>query len=94
MTLEEIKKRLKDYGPTRVVINGAGEAVPPFRARRDYNVHPDIIFVRDDGWMLAAPIHFQEIAERMWKDEWVAVFTRGSWDPIPYDQWKEQQNAL
>jgi hypothetical protein len=90
MTLEEIKKRLKEWGPDRVVINAEGEAVPPLRARRDHNIYPDIIFARNDGWMLAAPIHLQEVAERMWPDEWVAVVVRGSWEPISYKEWKER----
>jgi len=94
MTLEEIKKKLKEWGPDRVVINTAGEAVPPLRARRDHNVYPDIIFARDDGWMLGAPFALQEVAERMWADEWVAVFGRGSLEPISYEEWKERQNAL
>lgn len=89
--LEAIKQKLQRSGPDRVVINREGEAVPPFRARRDYNIHPDIIFARDDGWTLAAPDSLKDVAEAMWKKEWIGVFLRGSWKPIPYEEWKRDQ---
>ena len=67
-------KRLMEYGPTRVVINSEGDAVTPERAKRDHDIEPDVIFIRDDGWSLGAPDHLMAIARRMWADEWIGSF--------------------
>jgi hypothetical protein len=91
MTFAEITKKLRDCGPDRIVINADGEATTSRRARREYNIYPAIIFVRDDGWMLGAPANLVKVAEEMWRDEWIAVLERGSWDPIPYDEWRQRQ---
>ena len=64
-------------GPDRVVINEHGEAVPAGRAIRDYNIIPDIIFIRDDGWSLGAPAPLEVVAYGMWSDEWVGFVRRG-----------------
>lgn len=53
----------------RVMIN-AHEAVGAKRAMRDYNVIPDIIFVRDDGWSLGATKEFERDAFNMWPYSW------------------------
>jgi hypothetical protein len=94
MTLAEVKKKFRSAGPDRVVINASGEAVPPFRARRNYGIKPTIVFVRDDGWMLAAPDALHDVAEGMWLDKWIAVFIRGSEDLMPYNEWKKARVAF
>ena len=32
---------------------------------------PQIVFVRHDGWMLGAHVKFEEVAYKLWKEEWV-----------------------
>jgi hypothetical protein len=59
------------HGPGRVVINADGEAITPFRARQEHDVIPSIMFVRQDGWTLGAPQEFEEIAYRMWAEDWI-----------------------
>lgn len=61
----------KTQQPTRVVINEEGEAVPAWMAERDYNIKPDVVFVRDDGWTLGAPKHLAQVAKGLWEGEWV-----------------------
>ena len=46
------------------------EAVTSRRAREEYRIVPDIIFIRNDGWSLGAPQHLEHAAYRLWKDEW------------------------
>ena len=55
---------------TRVMID-PDEAVPPERAAA-MGIHPDILFVRDDGWVLGAPARLAEAARRTYRDSWVA----------------------
>ncbi len=67
----------------KVVVNNAGEAMPSsyilstgdeLLAKGDMksleDLIPSIIFVRDDGWMLAAPPKFEHVAYAIWKDKW------------------------
>jgi hypothetical protein len=63
-------------GPSRVVINMEGEAVPPHRAREEYRIRPDVIYIREDGWSLGAPDILRAIAFELWADEWVGVVSR------------------
>lgn len=71
-------------GPTRVVINLSGEATTPERAERDYQVKPDIIYIRNDGWSLGCPAYLDNVTSNMWKDEWVAV----TWKDSHAWQWR------
>lgn len=91
MTFREISAKLREWGPDRVVINAEGEATTSRRARREHHIHPVIIFVRDDGWMLGAPAHLIPVAEKMWEREWAAVVEQGSFEPISYADWKAKQ---
>jgi hypothetical protein len=52
--------------PTRLVTDSHGYARPP-RSGDSY----DVIFVRDDGWSLAAPEQFRDVARRLWERDWV-----------------------
>lgn len=73
-SMKEQIKRVMTYGPTRVMINSAGEAVKPERAKRDHNIVPDVIFIRKDGWSLGAPDSLVEVARRMYADMWIGSF--------------------
>ncbi|KKM72975.1 hypothetical protein LCGC14_1415050, partial [marine sediment metagenome] len=56
-------------GPDRVIINDAGEGIPPDKALK-MEITPDIIFIRNDGWSLGAPQKFESIAHKMWEGDW------------------------
>ncbi len=80
MTKSELYNHATLTGPTRVVINAEGEAVPPQRARYILQTRGrapfDIVFVRDDGWSLGALEEFKEVAYNMWPKEWVGHVSR------------------
>ncbi len=82
---------LEERGPDRVVINKSGEATTPKHAMKEYSAMPDVVFVRDDDWMLGAPTRFVDVAHAMWADKWVAVFER-SWGCCDYKEWKEDHD--
>jgi hypothetical protein len=80
MTNDELQTaaaRIVKEGPTRVVINAEGEAVPPKRAK-SMGIVPDVILIRNDGWSLGAPPQFAAVAESLWADSWVGFIKRGS----------------
>ena len=78
MNLETMSQIVNAKGPDRVVIDREGEALPPERAKRDHNVVPDVVFLRDDGWTLGAPRSLADVARSMWAGDWVGVM-----DPFP-----------
>jgi hypothetical protein len=66
MKTKELLDKILKHGPTRIVIDESGEAVPPSRT----TLTPDIIFIRNDQWSLGAPAKFVRPAYELWKDEW------------------------
>lgn len=72
LDLAKLVREIKENGPTRVVINSHGEATTPFIAK-EKGITPTVVFIRNDGWSLGAPAHFEGVAEDMWSDEWIAV---------------------
>ena len=75
-----------DQSSMRVVINRCGGAIPAAEMARQCqaamaqgeeavmgisHVAPTLVFIRDDGWMLAASEKFEAIAHEMWEDKWV-----------------------
>lgn len=87
LSLTERMAHILRNGPDRVVVDAEGLAVPSFRARRDYGITPDIIFIRDDGWSLGAPERFEAAAHREWKDEWVGFVRRGDTQARPMSEY-------
>jgi hypothetical protein len=59
-----------NFNPDRVVINSAGDAKPSNIARSHYGIKPVIIFLRNDGWTLAAGKNHISLAYRLWAGEW------------------------
>jgi len=70
-------------GPDRVVVDPSGEAVPSRRAREEYGVQPDVIFIRDDHWTLGAPESLEDVARDMWAGEWAGLIRRPSFTIQP-----------
>jgi hypothetical protein len=78
MNVRQLDISSEDFGPPeRVVINEAGEAVPPGRALREHNIKPDVIFIRADAWSLGAPLELEATAYMLWPKEWVAYCRKG-----------------
>ena len=67
--------------PDRVVVDGTGTAVSSINADR-MGVYPTVIYIRDDGWSLGAADLYQEIARKLWEDQWVAVIVDGTIKPF------------
>jgi len=63
---------------TRVIVDDGGYGVPPERAKQQYDIESAIYFKRSDGWSLGAPLQFEDIAYRLWANEWTHFAT--SWD--------------
>lgn len=82
--LDGAAKLIFIHGPSRVVISAEGEAVGTKRARVQFGVEPDIIFIREDGWSLGAPEQWAEVAEATWKDKWIGVLVKPSAVPVSY----------
>lgn len=61
-----------------MLINEDGEAVSPART----DIKPDVVYVRADGWMLGASLKLADIAESLWRDEWVAVIDLKPGTPV------------
>ena len=68
--IDGAKKRLAQHGPDRVIIDGKGMAVSPFRAKTEFSVEADVVFIRADGWMLGAPWKLANYARSIWKGQW------------------------
>lgn len=88
MNFKEIAKNTLTNGPSRVIINGDGEATTSRRAREQFGISPDIIFIRDDGWSLAAPRQFEATAYGMWPDKWISFIRRPSIEAKPISEYK------
>lgn len=56
--------------PTRVVVDEAGTALTPRRARAR-GIQVDVVFIRSDGWTLGAPRELEETARNLWSNDWV-----------------------
>ena len=63
--------QLLTTGPTRVVYNEHGDAMPPERALALHSARPDTVFIRKDGWSAGAPKQYEEVLENLWFNDWV-----------------------
>lgn len=74
---------MKFEGFNRVVINYDGEATTERRAH-EMGITPDVGFMRDDGWSLGAPADLEDVAFRLWADEWKYIIRKpqSEWSPI------------
>ena len=70
--------------PVRVLVSADGTATTPGKALKDYGVRYDVVYVRDDGWTLAAPQALDLVAYALWSDHWlVKVRLPGRLPPAP-----------
>lgn len=78
--LERFAEDVVSHGPTRVMVSD-DTAMPAPAARRQFNITPDVIFIRKDGWSLGAPQHLEAQARKQWPDQWLGLLRRGSTKP-------------
>lgn len=83
ISLKAALTRIMVHGPDRVVVNQDGEATSSKKAREQYGINPDIIFIREDGWSLGAPWQFENVAWGLWAKEWIGFIRKGGTVPLP-----------
>lgn len=88
INLEAAVKRVMVHGPDRVVINAEQEAIGWDRARAQYGIKPDVIFIRNDGWTLGAPKQFEAQAFGAWADSWIGFIQRPETVAKPMSEYK------
>ena len=100
MDLRKTALEILDNGPSRVLINSDGEAVPSKRAV-EMGIEVHVVFIRSDGWSLACPMELAKTAFDMWDDDWRGVMVKPCLvEPVypeyakagavvPIDKWQE-----
>lgn len=81
-------KQIGANGPRRVLVEG-DFAETPQRAREIYDIWPDIVFIRNDGWSLGAPNNLADTAEKLWAGHWIGVLIRPSTEPITMEDYEK-----
>ncbi len=78
--------KIKLHGPSRVLVE-PDYAVPCKKAREEYGINPDVIFIREDGWSLGAPKSLEQDAVKMWT--WVAFISKPNTEVFPMTVYEE-----
>jgi hypothetical protein len=86
--LQTIVDLIMQRGPDRIVINADQEAVSSRRAWEEYNITPDVIFIRHDGWSLGARKDLAAQAFGTWSDSWVAFMEKPNRVARPISEYK------
>ena len=83
-----LRDMLEQASNVRIIVNNAGEAVSGGQYARmatddndtlvPISISPYVMFIRGDGWILGAASKFEDIAYRMWQDEWVGFIKQPS----------------
>jgi hypothetical protein len=73
--LEIYAKTICANGPDRILINEY-EGIPSQRAREQYGIFPDIVFIRHDGWSLGCPHFYEKAGYQLWKNEWIGYIRK------------------
>jgi hypothetical protein len=60
--LKHVRERISRMGCARVIVADDGLTVCYADARSKYEVTPDVILVRSDGWSIGAPMHLSGLA--------------------------------
>jgi hypothetical protein len=81
---------------TRVLLNEDDEAVHPMRFSADSDVIRQIecVWVRNDGWSIAAALTLKIQARNLWHDDWVGVWNRASDGIFTYDDLTQTHTRL
>lgn len=74
--------------PIRVVVDERCHMTTAELAIADYDITPDIIFMRDDGWSLGAPADLEEHAYALWRGHWAWFQRRDDDGPQPMTKYR------
>ena len=81
-------KQIIANGPRRVLVE-SNYGVTPQRAKEIYDIEPDIVFIRNDGWSLGAPDHLADKAEKLMASRWIGVLIRPNTEPITLSEYRK-----
>jgi len=88
-----IARSILANGPRRVLVDD-NYAVGASQAQEMFDVTPDVIFIRDDGWSLGAPEHLAYQAETLWTDKWIGVLLRGKTEPFTMAEYSKFREVV
>lgn len=77
--------------PLRVLVDRGGRAVSPHLAWEEFGVRPEIIFIREDGYALGAPLELEEEAYKMWPESWAFFCRDGEQHLTPITEYKRKE---
>ena len=83
--------RLHPSDASRVMMPG-GLGMPPFRAVKVRTDTPTVVFMRDDGWSLAAYPDSEAEAYESWRDKWMYFYVGPTWEPRPISEYKRPED--
>lgn len=72
MNIEDKIAKIREHGPTRVLVHANGLAVRRWKAEQVYGILPSVVYVREDGWSLGAPVELERAAYDLYAEKWVA----------------------
>jgi len=88
MNLQDYAHEILIIGPDKVMVSD-NEAVSSREARERYGIHPNIIFIRNDGWSLGAPASLEGIAFHTWADSWIGFMRKPETTARDISEWWE-----
>ena len=89
--IEWVEAALQKDGPRRVIVDKSGQATSPKQAQK-MGVYYEIVFIRNDGWTLGAPVELESDAIALWKERWVAYWR--PCDPIARPMTEYRQGRI
>ena len=87
MNIEVWSNKLSWDGPDRVMVS-PDYATSNAGALMMHGVEHEVVFIRDDDWMLGAPPHLEANAYAQWPDTWVAFIRRGDTEFTPISEYR------
>ena len=85
-TLDRFARDINRDGPTRVIVDTGALGVSSTRAREEYGIVPDVVFIRNDGWSLGAPAALEGVARSTWANSWIGIMRRPDQTARPYPE--------
>ena len=89
--LDKAMANIRAGGPDKVLISTKGDSVPFSFASR-YRVVPQVIFIRNDGWSLAAPGNLYGVAYKLWEGDWIGVLVKPEMEPISVEEFLKRDS--
>lgn len=93
----EVADHVLTHGPKRVVVDVDKMeplAVGYRRAREQYDIAPDFVLIRNDGWTLGSPEPFALAAYSVYPDLWIGFMVEGSSKVYGMREWNDRKRIL